>query len=95
MTDNELLAKVKIGLGITGNYQDETLLFYIGEAKHFMISAGVSKEVTDSELSVGCIMRGVADLWNFGSGSVKFSDYFIQRVLQLKAEIAEGGVADV
>lgn len=95
MTDNELLAKVKSGLGITGTYQDETLLFYISEVKHFMVSAGVSQDVTDSELSVGCIMRGVADLWNFGSGSVKFSEYFIQRVIQLKAEITQGGESDV
>lgn len=95
MTDNELLAKVKSGLGITGTYQDETLLFYINEVKHFMVSAGVSQDVTDSELSVGCIMRGVADLWNFGSGSVKFSEYFIQRVIQLKAEITQGGESDV
>lgn len=91
MTDNELLTKVKTGLGIKGNYQDETLQFYIEETKAFMVSAGVKKETVDSELSVGCIMRGVSDLWNFGSGSVKFSDYFIQRVIQLSTEKVEGG----
>lgn len=90
VTDSELLVKVKTGLGITGDYQDETIKFYIDEVKSFMISSGVKKEVADSELSVGCIMRGVADLWNFGSGSIKFSDYFIQRVIQLSKEEAGG-----
>lgn len=83
MEGAELLKKVKAGLGITGDYQDETLQFYIDEAKAFMLSAGVAQTVIDSPVAVGCIIRGVADLWNFGSGSVKFSEYFIQRVIQL------------
>lgn len=83
MTENELLAKIKAALGITGDYQDEALLFYIDEVKGFMRSAGVAQSVVDSSEAVGCIMRGVADLWNYGSGSVKLSEYFIQRVLQL------------
>ena len=48
MTDNELLTKVKTGLGIKGNYQDETLQFYIDETKAFMVSAGVKKETVDT-----------------------------------------------
>ena len=88
MTDAELLAKVKKGLGITGNYQDDTLQVYIDEVKAFMLSAGVDNTVVNSDASVGCIMRGVADLWNNGSGSTKLSEYFIQRMLQLReAEI--------
>lgn len=94
MTDNELLQKIKTGLGIKGDYQDDTLKFYIDETKAFMISSGVKKETVDSELSVGCIMRGVSDLWNFGSGSVKFSEYFIQRIIQLSMEKVEGGQAN-
>ncbi len=90
MTDTELLTKVKTGLGIRGDYQDETIKFYIDETKAFMLLAGVKKEIVDSEVSVGCIMRGVSDLWNYGSGSVKFSDYFIQRMTQLSLENAEG-----
>ena len=91
-TANELLIKVKAGLGITGEYQDETLQVYIDEVKAFMLSAGVAQSIIDSSEAVGVIMRGVADLWNYGSGSVKLSEYFIQRVLQLatKAEEAEG-----
>ena len=88
MTEQELLTKIKKGLGITGEYQDEALLFYIDEVKHFMRSAGVPQSVVDSSESVGVIMRGVADLWNYGSGSVKLSEYFIQRVIQLTAQTA-------
>lgn len=85
MTEQELLKKIKSGLGITGDYQDEALQFYIDEVKGFMRSTGVSEEVLNGSQAVGCIMRGVADLWNYGSGSVKLSEYFIQRVLQLAA----------
>ncbi len=85
MTEQELLKKIKTGLGITGDYQDEALQFYIDEVKGFMRSSGVSEEVVNGSNAVGCIMRGVADLWNYGSGSVKLSEYFIQRVLQLAA----------
>lgn len=91
LTADELLKKVKLGLGITGTYQDETIQFYIDEVKSFMCSAGVAQSVVDSSDAVGVIMRGVADLWNYGSGSVKLSEYFIQRVIQLAAETAETG----
>lgn len=83
MTDAELLEKVKSGLGIMGNYQDDTLSVYIADVKAFMISAGVPQAVADSSASVGCILRGVADLWNYGSGSVGFSEYFKMRLTQL------------
>lgn len=83
MTDAELLKKIKDGLGIVGDYQDATLMIYIEDVKSFMISAGVPQGVADSSASVGCILRGVADLWNYGSGSVGFSEYFKMRVTQL------------
>ena len=83
MTDAELLTKVKNGLGITGEYQDATLTVYVNEAKAYLIDAGVKKSVLESEAAVGCIMRGVADLWNYGSGEGKLSQYFMQRAIQL------------
>ena len=89
MTDAEILTKVKAGLGITGTYQDETLNVYIDEVKAFMLDAGVPDDVLTSSASVGCILRGVADLWNYGSGNAKLSDYFIQRVLQLRLPASE------
>lgn len=84
MTDAELLSKVKIGLGITGTYQDETLLLYIEDVKNYLIDAGVSTEILDSSASVGVIIRGVSDLWNYGMGTANLSEYFIQRAIQLK-----------
>lgn len=86
MTNAEILTKVKSALGITGEYQDDTLMQYIDEVKAFMTSAGVSEEVMNSVSSVGCICRGVSDLWNYGNGNTKLSPYFIQRMLQLKAQ---------
>ena len=83
MTDAELLVKIKNGLGITTEYQDDTLNIYIGEVRAFLVSAGVKKSVIESEASVGCILRGVADLWNYGSGNATLSDYFRMRAIQL------------
>lgn len=94
MTDAEILAKVKNGLGITGDFQDETLQVYVDEVKAFMRSAGVSKTVVESPASVGCIMRGVADLWNYGSGNATLSDYFKKRLIQLKMDSESGGVGN-
>lgn len=85
MTDAELLTKIKNGLGITGTFQDDTLTVYVDEVKEFMKSAGVDETVIESDASVGCIMRGVADLWNYGSGNATLSNYFRMRMLQLKS----------
>ena len=90
-----MLEKVKTILGITGTYQDETIKEYIEEVKQFLIDGGVDKEIVDSDTSVGIIARGVADLWNYGSGGTSFSPYFLQRATQLsykdKPSEKEGG----
>lgn len=86
MTDAEILEKVKKGLGIAGSYHDEMLTVYIDTVKNFMTSAGVSNETLNSSASVGCILLGVNDLWNYGSGNVKFSEVFNQRLIQLAKE---------
>ena len=80
-----LLMKVKKGLGITGNYQDDTLLIYIDEEQDVMRGAGVSDAIINSNSSVGVIIRGVSDLWDYGSGSTGLSPYFKERVVQLRA----------
>ena len=87
MTDAELLTKIKIGLfgNAAGEWRDEMLQVYIDEVKCFMRDAGVSADVVNGESSVGCIMLGVNDLWNYSSGGVRLSDYFKQRVIQLAA----------
>lgn len=89
MTNAELLAKLKSGLGITGTYQDDTLQVYIDEIKAYLASAGVKQSVIESEASVGCIIRGVADLWNYGSGNANLSPYFVQRMIQLSMKQGE------
>nr|DAV36539.1 MAG TPA: hypothetical protein [Caudoviricetes sp.] len=83
MTDEELLQKVKTGLGITGTYQDEALKIYIEDVKEFLVEAGVQHEIVNSSESVGVIIRGVSDLWNYGMGTAELSQYFIQRAAQL------------
>lgn len=83
MTDEELLAKIKAGLGITGTFQDETLKVHIAEVKAYLLDAGVAESIVNGSESVGVIMRGVTDLWNYGSGGTTFSQYFYQRAIQL------------
>jgi hypothetical protein len=87
----DTLNKVKSALGITGNYQDETLTVYIDEVKAYMRSAGVSEEVINSNESAGVIARGVTDLWNYNGGAGKLSEYFYQRVSQLAYTTKEVG----
>ena len=81
MTVAEILVEVKNQLGVTGSYQDSTIISYINTVMNFMRSAGV-KDPTSSA-AVGCISRGVADLWRYDGGEAKLSDYFVQRVIQL------------
>lgn len=87
VSEEELLQKVKAGLGIVGTYQEETITIYINEVKEYLVSAGVSQNVIQSRKAIGVICRGVADLWNYGSG--KLSDYFMQRATQLAYEEGE------
>ena len=65
-----MLSEVKTALGITGSYQDETIQAYINE-------------VQEEAITPGLVARGVADLWNYGSGEGKLSTYFMQRAAQL------------
>lgn len=83
MAGESLLEQVKTGLGITGSYQDDTIQIYIEEATEFLRDAGVSEAVLSSSAATGVIVRGVADLWNLGSGKAELSTYFKQRAIQL------------
>ena len=73
------LADVKKALNITGTYQDDTLTIYMNEAMDFLKDAGVS----EANITTGVVARGVADLWDYGSGSGQLSPYFKQRAIQL------------
>lgn len=89
MADTHLEA-VKNALGITGEFQDATLKVYINEVTAYMKNAGISEAVINSGVSAGVIARGVTDLWNYNGGAGKLSDYFYQRVIQLKyTEVGE------
>lgn len=76
---NAMLEPVKKALGITGTYQNDTVNEYILEVEAFLIDAGVKK----SNITVGLVARGVSDLWNYGAGKGKLSEYFMQRASQL------------
>lgn len=85
MEDFDILERVKSNMGLTGNdYHDSTLNGYIAEVKGYMLDAGVKQSVIDSADAIGCISRGVSDLWNYGSGGTTLSQYFYQRVAQLR-----------
>lgn len=79
MTNSEMLTEVKKGLGITDNYQDDTLLVYINEVMIYIEQAGVK----NADITSGIVTRGVSDLWNYGANNGKLSEYFYQRVTQL------------
>lgn len=76
---NATLNDVKNALGITGDYQNDTLQVYFDEVVAFLRDAGVA----ETHITSGIVARGVADLWNYGSGEGKLSQYFMQRAAQL------------
>ena len=80
---DELLNKVKIAMGITGDYLDATLTEYVNEVIEYLKSAGISEITLNEPKCVGVITRGVIDLYNYGSGGAKLSEYFYQRASQL------------
>lgn len=86
MTAEELLSEIKTRLSVTGNFHDNLLSALAEDVKDYLTSAGVDAE---SSKAVGVIARGVADLWNFGSGDGKFSAIFYQRVSQLAIDKSE------
>lgn len=77
-----LLDEVKKRMLISGNFHDNLLIGLIEDVKQYMISAGVNETIADSSKSVGCISKGVNDLFN----NQAFSDFFKQRVIQLSME---------
>lgn len=91
LTRLQILEEVKDTIGITGNYQDKTLLRHIDDVSGYMESAGVPAAVIASEKALGAIARGVSDLWNYGSGGGTLSPYFYQRAIQLIHTQAQTG----
>ena len=77
--ENTMLSKVKTGLGITGTDLDAVLQEYVDEVVGFLKNAGIA----EANIPAGLVTRGVSDLWNYGNGEGKLSDYFFQRATQL------------
>ena len=73
------LADIKKALNITGEFQDDTVQSWIDEVIAFLKDAGVKEH----NITVGLVAKGVTDLWNYGAGEGKLSDYFIKRAIQL------------
>lgn len=67
---------VKRALGITGDYQDDTITEYFNEVVCFLKASGVA----ETSITNGVVARGVSDLWGTEG---KLSSYFIQRATQL------------
>lgn len=93
MTDTEQLEEVLKAIGMVGadDFQKGTIMIHMLEAKEYLKSAGVKTGILNSRKVLGLLARGVLDLWNYGAGSTKLSQYFIERAVQLsyEDEIAE------
>lgn len=76
--EDPMLTSVKKALNIGGTYQDAAIQEYINEVKAFLQAAGVS----EANMTPGLVARGVADLWQYGAGEGKLSEYFMQRTIQ-------------
>lgn len=76
---NVTLNDVKSALGITGDYQNDTMQIYFDEVIDYLMNAGVN----ESDITKGIVARGVSDLWNYGAGEGRLSEYFYQRAKQL------------
>ena len=81
----DIVSECKARLGVTGSYHDATIRADADDVVAVLGAAGVPEDVAASEDAVGCIARGVADLWNYGGGEAKFSPAFVQRAIQLAA----------
>lgn len=79
MADTAMLDKVKLALGIEGDYQNDTIAEYIDEVMGFLTDAGIKPAYITS----GIVTRGVADLWNYGANDGVLSKYFMERATQL------------
>ena len=76
--EDPMLTSIKRALNIGGTYQDAALTEYINEVKAYLKAAGVS----EANMTPGLVARGVADLWQYGAGEGKLSQYFYERAIQ-------------
>lgn len=81
----DFLAACKTGLNIsqTTTTLDAVLNQKIAAVKDYLLAAGVSAVVMDSDLAIGVIVLGVTDLWELNGGQAKLSLMFITLASQL------------
>lgn len=77
------LDHVKLCLGITDDFHDALLQAYVQDVQFYLQSAGIPAMVTESAECGGLVARGVADLWNYGTGGAALSPFFHERAAQL------------
>ena len=84
MTDDELLAKVKIGLNEDDSTEnDGPLRIATIGAKQYMLSAGVSQINIETELGIAALTIGVNDIWGSTNSVLDFSPLFKNFITQL------------
>lgn len=83
MSDEEILKKVIKSMGLTETYHKDVLDPFFQDIKFYLAGAGIAADVINSSASVGVFIRGISDLWNYGTGSAALSPYFKERVIQL------------
>ena len=91
MTTNEIVTECKKGLNIptdTATF-DDVLAQKVVAVKGFLSGAGVSAAQQDTDLGIGTIVMGVADLWDIQGGEAKFSPAFNILATQLAAASLE------
>lgn len=91
MTNSDLVTECKKGLNIpvdTASF-DGVLLQKVTAVKGYLSGAGVSALQLDTELGVGTIVMGVADIWDIQGGRAKFSPAFNLLAGQLAAASLE------
>lgn len=80
LTSDQLLARVKTALNITGEYHDGRIGALVEEVKDYMAKAGVPAAVLETETVVGTIALGVDSIMENGA----LSQYVISRIIQLR-----------
>jgi hypothetical protein len=97
ISNEELLVKVKGGLSIVSNFNDNTLLTKTVAVKQYMLNAGITEQQIETELGIATITIGVTDLWDLNSGEIKFSPAFdiLMGQLMIMSIDDTGGVQNV
>lgn len=78
-----VLEKVKINIGITGEFHDNKIKGHIDFVRFLMEDAGVHDTVLQSENGISVLSRGVDDIWNYGQNNGDLSPLFYKRLIQL------------